>query len=61
MDIPEIAKPKNLSMGFKVNEDDRKIIIDFVDGKKYRMSAFLRVAVLSYIKEANKRGMKQWN
>lgn len=55
MEIPEITKPKKFSMGFKVNEDDKKLINKFVDDNSYRMSAFLRVAVLTYIKNEEEK------
>ena len=51
MSIPEIDEPKNLTMGFKVNKKDKELIEKYAKDKNYRLSAFLRVAVLSYIEK----------
>ena len=55
MKIPEKENPKKFSMGFKVSADDKQLIEKFVEDKNYRMSAFLRVAVLSYIKNEEEK------
>ena len=46
----ERRAPRVLPMGFKVNEDERAIIVGFVDEKNWKMSAFLRRAVMREIK-----------
>ncbi len=43
-----------LPMGFKVNEEEKKIIIKFVDDRNWKMSAFLRKAVFEAIAELEK-------
>ena len=49
--IPEISDPKNETLCFKLSKKDKELITEFVEKRKYRMSAALRVMVLSYIKK----------
>jgi len=46
----ERKAPRILPMGFKVNEDEKKVIVDFINKKNWKMSAFLRRAVMREIK-----------
>ena len=48
--IPEIESPKTEMVGFKVDEDDKRLITEFCEKRNYRVSAFCRVAVLTYMK-----------
>ena len=61
--IPEKTKPKHESITFKCSTEDKASMVEFCDERNYRMSAFLRVAVLSYmnkqIKKDNKKGKKK--
>jgi len=54
MKIPEIEEPKNKALSFKCSTKEKKIIEKFCKEKNYRLSAFCRVAVLSYIKNSKK-------
>lgn len=56
LQIPEIENPKTSMIGFKVNEQDKELVTEFCLERNYRVSAFCRVAVLSYIKEKLKDG-----
>ena len=49
--IPEIDEPKIHMMGFRVSLSDKKLIEDFAAENNYRLSAMMRVAVLSYIRD----------
>ena len=49
--IPEIEDPKIIQQCFKVGKSDDKIINDYCKAMNYRKSAFMRVAVLKYIKD----------
>jgi hypothetical protein len=56
--IPEIESPKTSMIGFKCNEEDKQNIIDFCEENNYRVSAFCRVAVLTYINKNLKKKKK---
>ena len=49
-EILELVDPKNKVLSFKVSEEDKNYITKFCEEKQWRLSAFLRVSVLSHIK-----------
>ena len=49
--IPEKTNPKIAVIGFKCSTDEKAAIVEFCDTNNYRVSAFCRVAVLTYIND----------
>jgi len=54
--IPETDAPKVEILSFGISKEDKQYVKDFVARNNYRMSAFLRVAVLTHIRNAEKEG-----
>ena len=52
----EIKAPRILPMGFKINLDERALIVKTVEERNWKMSAFLRVCVLKEIERLNNEG-----
>ena len=47
--IPEIESPKIYTLAVKVSAEEKEIIEEYCESKKYRVSPFLRVTALQKI------------